>query len=361
MFRLAFPIMFLMFSAFPSFGTSADLSPEERQLLEMLQQKLLNSVQHANASMHHEKEPEASARLSEAQLLQLISDARSEKAAVPLRITLSRDGTANINGTIFSDYEGKIAQISTSSSNGDVVYLVPTSETAYTVKWAQPLGEHDPIVVGTLERFRNQVRFSSMTGKKINADAVLLGSDGLLFLRYSGHIIGQKSEPEVSEIFIYEFGKKIISVRSPDPDKYEIISHQDGDVFGSRLVALYNQKASGGLFIESHYAAMMNIDTGKIVVDMLPFSPEPGGVAFPFSGRVVWKTTRDGTFIASNNIMDIYVARAKDGKIIKANKEKSLYGYSYIDLRPAENDRLDLFAIGFGPETIKNVAGLFEK
>lgn len=170
-----------------------------------------------------------------------------------------------INQRNYMDPEAKIIKYGFDGTTGMVTYLAEVVPGQYIIKTMQTQNQAEPISIASARHIGGTWEVSTVTGKRLTGQEIVMGSRGFVLNRENGAII-----------YDAVTGMKTASL----PDGYKIADFQNGDALQTRYVLLEALKSDDqnenviGSFkaLGSHFGlskkedyVLMNIDTDKLI------------------------------------------------------------------------------------------------
>lgn len=140
-----------------------------------------------------------------------------------IKFTKLKDGFKINNTSRYLDTEGEIINFGYNWQNGNVTYLIKTSHERYKIKFVRAGTGEEAIEIADVYRDAKQYKITTVTGKKITSDGLILTSKGFIALRDES-------------AFIYTIGEKLYNFSAPEG--WHIARFQNGDVASTKYILL---------------------------------------------------------------------------------------------------------------------------
>ena len=220
-------------------STAPQMTAEERSQMIEMQKSMLGAMM-GGANLRQQA-PQAPTQapveyLSELELMEqrLLVNATGG----PALFVRNKDGIL-INGKMFNDFEGSVANLGADRFTGQFTYAIKNFDGSYTLKYHKANSEQEPIKIANIIRKGDLFSVETVTGKKTSGNAVIPTSDGFILGRAGSAFRYKIGEGNIENITLI--------------DDYHIAQHQNGDAASTGYILLEKDARDksdsvGGLF-----------------------------------------------------------------------------------------------------------------
>jgi hypothetical protein len=202
-------------------------TPEEQAMANEMRQALLSKIRGVSLQNVAAQQPaspvqaEPTVALSQNELADL--KRKIDETGGPAIFYRKKDGIM-IDGEIFLDMEGEVANFGGNRHTGQFTYAVKNFDGSFTMKYHRAGSENEPVTFATVVKRGNRFEVKTVTGKKMTGNTVIPTSDGLIVGR-SGSAIRysiESNKPQTISLL----------------DNYHIAQHQKGDAASTGFILL---------------------------------------------------------------------------------------------------------------------------
>lgn len=208
-------------------------TPEELAMQKEMQQAFINKLKGSTltsvipqAQQHQQQKVEKpEVVISESELL--AQKENVDQTGGPATFMREKDGIL-INGSMFHDYEGEVANLGADRLTGQFTYAIENFDGTFTLKYSKAGSSEGAVKLATVTKDNDSFKVKTVTGKSFTGTSVTPTSDGF--------IVGR-----AGSAFRYVIGSnhvKSISIL----DGYHIAKHQNGDVASTNFILLEKDK-----------------------------------------------------------------------------------------------------------------------
>ncbi|GGW73318.1 hypothetical protein [Alteromonas halophila] len=251
-------------------------TPEEQAMMNKMQQALLGKVQEMGGAQAllgrqvtqqqapaPQRAPEPT--LSEADLL--AKKNTIDATGGPAIFFRKKDGIS-INGEIFNDFEGSVANFGGNKLTGEFTYAIKNFDGSFNLKYHMANSAEAPIKIATVKKRGEQFEVRTVTGKTFTANAVIPTSDGFIAGRKGSafrYVIGDNSVKSITLLDGYHIAKyQNGDAASTGYILLEKDARAEGDQVGGLMASFTNLGNTLGLNKVDHYV-LVNLDKAKPV------------------------------------------------------------------------------------------------
>lgn len=251
-------------------GATSPQSAEDKAFANEFKSALLNKIQGASlpniGTMDNRNgQLKLPPTLSEEELL--VKKTEVDASGGPAVFFRDKDGIS-INGVVFNDFEGAVANFGGDRLSGNFTYAIKNYDRTFTLKYAKAGSKKPPFTIATVQKSGASFNVITVSGKQIPGNTVIPTSDGF--------IVGREGSA-----FRYTIGDEHVKSITL-PDNYHIAQHQNGDAASTGYLLLEkddqtNGNTVSGLFSTisaigntlglhqvDHYV-LINLDSNKLV------------------------------------------------------------------------------------------------
>ncbi|AGP81718.1 hypothetical protein I533_08725 [Alteromonas mediterranea MED64] len=200
-------------------------TPEERAMANQMQKAFLAKLQGMTVPAAAQQQAAPAAKpevlLSAAELAE--QKQKVDATGGPAIFYRKKDGIM-IDGQMFNDFEGQVANFGGNRFTGEFTYAVENFDGSFTLKYHKAHSSEAPIKIGTVWKRGGQFEVRTVTGKKATGNSVIPTSDGF--------IVGRSGS--AFRYFIDGDSVKNITLL----DNYHIAEHQKGDAASTGFILL---------------------------------------------------------------------------------------------------------------------------
>lgn len=215
-------------------GSTPPPTPEEQAMVSQMRQAFLSRLQAGSQTLagmpaQQQPQPQQVVRLSEQELAeQKTLVAATGGPAIFYRV---KDGI-KINGEMFNDFEGQVANFGGNRLTGEFTYAVKNFDGTFSLKYHRAGSDQGPVKIATVQRRNGKFNVETVTGKTIPGDTVIPTSDGFIVGRPGSafrYVIGQNQVKSITLL-----------------DNYHIAQYQNGDVASTGYILLEKNARDAG-------------------------------------------------------------------------------------------------------------------
>ncbi len=191
-------------------------TPEEKAMMNKMQQALLGKVQqlggtHALLGQQapQQQTPQAAPEptISEAELL--AKKANIDSTGGPAIFFRKKDGIS-INGEIYNDYEGTVANFGGNKLTGEFTYAVRNFDGSFNLKYHRANSTSAPVKIATVYKNGAVFKVRTVTNRTFTGNSVIPTSDGFIVGRSGSafrYVIGNEQPSDINLLNGYHIAK----------------------------------------------------------------------------------------------------------------------------------------------------------
>ena len=206
-------------------------TPEETVMMNKMQQALLGKVQELGGAQallgrnmpqqQQAPQPAPEPVISEVELL--AKKHEIDATGGPAVFFRKKDGIS-INGEIFNDYEGSVANFGGNKLTGEFTYSIKNFDGSFGLKYHKANSEKAPMKIATVYKRGASFKVRTVTGRTFTGSTVIPTSDGFIVGRAGSafrYVIGKERAPDINLL-----------------DGYHIAQYQNGDAASTGYILL---------------------------------------------------------------------------------------------------------------------------
>ena len=222
-------------------GSTPPPTPEEQAFANQMRQALLSKMQGMTLPAAQAQQQPQTPAVPESFITEneLMAQKQNVDATGGSAIFYREKDGIMINGQMFNDFEGQVANFGGNRFSGEFTYAVQNFDGSFTLKYYRAGSGGAPIKIAKVLKRNGKFEVKTVTGKTIPGDTVIPTSDGF--------IVGRPGSA-----FRYTIGSEHVKSISL-LDNYHIAKYQNGDAASTGFILLEKNARNkndkvGGLF-----------------------------------------------------------------------------------------------------------------